>query len=114
MTTINFNPRSREGSDQQRKWIWSIINGFQSALPRGERHRLPLSEPPEQDFNPRSREGSDQTEPMAAISETDFNPRSREGSDDIGFRKVHNTFNFNPRSREGSDVWSTSTVSSPL
>ena len=56
---INFNPRSREGSD---------VCGT-----------MPL--PPISNFNPRSREGSDQIEGYALVLGVDFNPRSREGSD---------------------------------
>ena len=34
-----------------------------------------------------------------------FNPRSREGSDEFFILLVYNTVNFNPRSREGSDIF---------
>ena len=99
----DFNPRSREGSDDLNAAQNILSIKFQSALPRGER--------PEQDrscsrplyFNPRSREGSDLFTliftNLHAISirapargathgiipqcttDNDFNPRSREGSD---------------------------------
>ena len=55
----NFNPRSREGSDDT----------------DGERVFLHL------DFNPRSREGSDQCYGIVKLIIPYFNPRSREGSD---------------------------------
>ena len=127
--SINFNPRSREGSD---------INGV-SSLPSQMAN-----------FNPRSREGSDNiTFFKFSILNINFNPRSREGSDGISCRifgfyyfisihapargatqhhhyilsqdmeisihapargatrlfsgKFFAIFNFNPRSREGSD-----------
>ena len=54
-----FNPRSREGSDDNRGGaFWRSIN-----------------------FNPRSREGSDVFARAYVVSGLDFNPRSREGSD---------------------------------
>ena len=55
----NFNPRSHEGSDQSYHSYGSVIDVFQSTLPRGERlcnsdlSLLYLH------FNPRSHEGSD-------------------------------------------------------
>ncbi len=83
---VDFNPRSREGSDVVwygfRKWR----KRFQSTLPRRERRGLhckwllTFS-----DFNPRSREGSDMPRTFTVCSSTDFNPRSREGSDQYPF-----------------------------
>ena len=58
---LNFNPRSREGSDT---WMPSKRNGMS-------------------DFNPRSREGSDAAALLSRLQDSDFNPRSREGSDDL-------------------------------
>ena len=55
-----FNPRSREGSDEEcRKAVEKQKNNF----------------------NPRSREGSDFRSPSGFPMLGDFNPRSREGSD---------------------------------
>ena len=56
----DFNPRSREGSDQRQAPDLEAVGTFQSTLPRGERlfdggvlcYII-------RDFNPRSREGSD-------------------------------------------------------
>ena len=78
-----FNPRSREGSDdiqpEDERPAWQ----FQSTLPRRERLRHPLLFISDTAcFNPRSREGSDkylQENSLRVISS--FNPRSREGSD---------------------------------
>ena len=57
---MNFNPRSREGSD-------------------GCRYEIRLHPT---DFNPRSREGSDDsTQAKVSQEVSNFNPRSREGSD---------------------------------
>ena len=55
----NFNPRSREGSDQQVPQQMQMIK----------------------DFNPRSREGSDASHFRFIDATLYFNPRSREGSD---------------------------------
>ena len=58
----DFNPRSREGSDE----YYNLYGG------RGS------------DFNPRSREGSDISPQLnTATRLDDFNPRSREGSDHV-------------------------------
>ena len=121
----NFNPRSREGSDNWDRYIVCVA----------------------QYFNPRSREGSDTTSQQMLQSErisihapakgatickalfytiilfqstlprrerlykslyihliVNFNPRSREGSDGIVFHHHYCWINFNPRSREGSDT----------
>ena len=54
---------------------------FQSALPRGERHRVHRRISSPKNFNPRSREGSDGLVGSNSASDANFNPRSREGSD---------------------------------
>ena len=61
VATVDFNPRSREGSDGYMLSGWHYIK----------------------DFNPRSREGSDIFSMHHFTISSDFNPRSREGSDDI-------------------------------
>ena len=77
----DFNPRSREGSDDSSIGEREVFFIFQSTLPRRERpqqgnkfHRI-------QHFNPRSREGSDDTATPCELELCNFNPRSREGSD---------------------------------
>ena len=56
----DFNPRSREGSDDGGFISMRIMCKFQSTLPRRERrHRLPVEQKQKLHFNPRSREGSD-------------------------------------------------------
>ena len=125
---FNFNPRSREGSDDPYIQISFIDTGFQSALPRGERpegtylsikRKLFQSALPRGErlawvgvilcvpfhFNPRSREGSDDGRRHGKTFPHYFNPRSREGSDCIRLQlSVFWVTNFNPRSREGSDT----------
>ena len=78
---VDFNPRSREGSDVARVGI---------------KHSV-------QYFNPRSREGSDQKQAVFFHVNLYFNPRSREGSDTVISTMLSVCSDFNPRSREGSD-----------
>ena len=70
----NFNPRSREGSDDG----------------------ATLSPPANVYFNPRSREGSDlQSRSAFRCSSHNFNPRSREGSDEFHCHKhLHSTISI--------------------
>ena len=57
---LDFNPRSREGSDGGPAPVLARGLTFQSTLPRRERHPYSADRfPSNQDFNPRSREGSD-------------------------------------------------------
>ena len=100
----DFNPRSREGSDDIIRLMRRIISTFQSTLPRGERPVLLFAVKLAGNFNPRSREGSDLLRKFFHFAIENFNPRSREGSDGI-LSKIPCTHKyFNPRSREGSDV----------
>ena len=55
----NFNPRSREGSDDSCIIPIHIGLSFQSTLPRGERLVSLMAHARFFNFNPRSREGSD-------------------------------------------------------
>ena len=55
--------------------------GFQSTLPRGERHNWRIDRQVKRNFNPRSREGSDLFMRGLRNAGGNFNPRSREGSD---------------------------------
>ena len=125
LISVNFNPRSREGSDSSGILKFSVSTRFQSTLPRRERPKrtfapkntdsfqstLPRRErlavgsycQVHLDFNPRSREGSDFLLDGMSTYHTDFNPRSREGSDSSNKTTIERYENFNPRSREGSD-----------
>ena len=132
---VDFNPRSREGSD-------GIVDD---------------PHPDIEDFNPRSREGSDDSskgyDSLSHISihapakgatinpaldssdyfyisihapakgatvinaftspfRLNFNPRSREGSDQVAYSISVQQYNFNPRSREGSDAYIVITMTS--
>ena len=78
---MDFNPRSREGSDGG-----LFLFGGNYVY-----------------FNPRSREGSDFPALPPACMTAYFNPRSREGSDLLRQDSSCGLCDFNPRSREGSD-----------
>ena len=121
----DFNPRSREGSDQ---WlpilfvhskisihapargatevfrITPSMKLFQSTLPRGERRsrRQRLFEIARISIHAPAR-GATVVSILTCPSNSYFNPRSREGSD-VCFRVYERlSIYFNPRSREGSD-----------
>ena len=88
--TQHFNPRSREGSDEDGKR--RIIAGH--------------------NFNPRSREGSDPDAMMLSKTERTFQSTlPRRERQRYLVQLGNGNFNFNPRSREGSDYgWEVSTV----
>ena len=99
----DFNPRSREGSDNGKevyseKYQISIHAPAKGAtVPGSDKRSIALN------FNPRSREGSDYQAIEERLKEMDFNPRSREGSDLVIAVLELTLTDFNPRSREGSD-----------
>ena len=122
---LDFNPRSREGSD----WSIRIIRLFFGisihapargatkanltdaigviisihAPARGATQVPTCSNPLLSNFNPRSREGSDRIRCSLILRVAHFNPRSREGSDGNHPSVCQGYWHFNPRSREGSD-----------
>ena len=80
---VNFNPRSRMGSDVMpgKASSWSRV--FQSTLPHGERPTESAAHAPVVCyFNPRSRMGSDRIVKIGGTLIAYFNPRSRMGSDE--------------------------------
>ena len=78
----NFNPRSREGSDEAPAWCRADIV----------------------DFNPRSREGSDCRRLDAARFVKDISIHApAKGATFFCLVKCIKGYDFNPRSREGSD-----------
>ena len=78
----DFNPRSREGSDWNSSITLVAVKIFQSTLPRRERpFGTPDGRDKSPDFNPRSCEGSDLARGLQCSDLLHFNPRSREGSD---------------------------------
>ena len=100
----NFNPRSREGSDFESFDKVMAHNKFQSALPRGERPHLLMTVPARFFISIRApARGATITSHGSSRSGKYFNPRSREGSDTLSSLRVMTFSYFNPRSREGSD-----------
>ena len=79
----NFNPRSREGSDDTSALPDTQASPFQSTLPRRERRNDTILLQWYTNFNPRSREGSDIFDNADLLEVEYFNPRSREGSDEF-------------------------------
>ena len=77
----SFNPRSREGSDEEGHMLMGRVEQFQSTLPRRERLTPTGYKKRMLSFNPRSREGSDARQLGEILGWRSFNPRSREGSD---------------------------------
>ncbi len=124
---INFNPRSREGSDSPAALYISSSYYFNPRSREGSDPHglLPLQEP--SDFNPRSREGSDpgicpvvavylisiHAPARGATCPPDFLSRPCDISIHAPARGATTSSgnpdgfsnNFNPRSREGSDCW---------
>ena len=102
---VNFNPRSREGSDMKLfgfdfgEYVISI-----HAPTRGATIQKSYYYNDRIDFNPRSHEGSDLIAWLTNMLWFNFNPRSHEGSDSV--RRLYDAQqeNFNPRSHEGSDL----------
>ena len=123
---LDFNPRSREGSDVRPRpvaWLHVIsihapvkgatshmagLVAFQAisihAPVKGATCVAPVQVGNDPDFNPRSREGSDAQYCRSGTMPKHFNPRSREGSDLPHDHSSAKRVDFNPRSREGSDA----------
>ncbi len=124
--TINFNPRSHEGSDCIGSCICVPYGHFNPRSHEGSDNRLSLGAQEIADFNPRSHEGSDYSQDSNPLQPQEisihaptkgatglercmdriiynFNPRSHEGSDISSYPPMLNSQHFNPRSHEGSD-----------
>ncbi len=84
-TVMDFNPRSREGSDERTLLHTMLSWGISIHAPaRGATTRSGSLTGSNKDFNPRSREGSDRKTTCFCICNLlNFNPRSREGSDSV-------------------------------
>ena len=103
---VNFNPRSRGGSDAERMSTYTPSTIFQSTLPR--RERPPTDQKENRTnlyFNPRSRGGSDQyvkdeTDSGKEISIHAPAEGATKALQDILILVIY----FNPRSRGGSDL----------
>ena len=101
---IDFNPRSREGSDPEGVYVYVIPKKFQSTLPRGERQRAAGNQHGNASISIHApARGATETAWKLEKTEPYFNPRSREGSDPSSYPFGSISPYFNPRSREGSD-----------
>ncbi len=98
-----FNPRSRMGSDPQRKQYPQGVFCFNPRSRMGSDGSVKKRGQCLCRFNPRSRMGSDISEPESSRLISRFNPRSRMGSDPGKGPTARDTTGFNPRSRMGSD-----------
>ena len=78
---MDFNPRSREGSDPVALPVPAVVPISIRAPARGATKDGNIKEKVRGDFNPRSREGSDACRLLLRQGSRYFNPRSREGSD---------------------------------
>ena len=91
--TMYFNPRSHERSDFRDIFCFNVSQGFQSTLPREERHSCFIQCILHINFNPRSHERSDYYYHSNFRLKINFNPRSHERSD-AGLQ--HNSHKFHP------------------
>jgi len=102
---IDFNPRSRTGSDYVQWYRCRCVSISIHAPERGATAPPTVNTADNRYFNPRSRTGSDPAENGMTYTPRDFNPRSRTGSDVAVRRWDFAATDFNPRSRTGSDYW---------
>ena len=80
----DFNPHSREGSDQEdRGQVVGILISIHTPA-RGVTALVTIVENRKVYFNPHSREGSDRLSRDLPPLHPHFNPHSREGSDERG------------------------------
>ena len=112
--SARFNPRARDGRDEQ---IWARPLDplrFQSARPRWARLARVGDELHHPGFNPRARDGRDATAPRFREARQCFNPRARDGRDRCPRRPTPARSRFNPRARDGRDPPSPSFPARPF
>jgi len=100
-----FNPRTREGCDEDGYTDKHSYDISIHAPVKGATRLVPYNAVNIRYFNPRTREGCDFAEQYADQILHDFNPRTREGCDPIGTNVTGTASYFNPRTREGCDVF---------
>ena len=103
----DFNPRSREGSDVIQFVLQAEFIKFQSTLPRGERLETQKTSGSQSEISIHApaRGATYSPHEIKERLQINFNPRSREGSDLFSVIHLCSLQDFNPRSREGSDVY---------
>ena len=104
MWVVNFNPRSREGSDALNKQVNSFSKLFQSTLPRRERHQelrkilrmyiISIHAP--------AKGATTASRNLRFCQKISIHAPAKGATLIIAYA-IYDNFNFNPRSREGSD-----------
>ena len=103
---IYFNPRSREGSDSGERCSARIWSKFQSTLPRGERRapKVAFSGPPL--FQSTLPRGERRCSCSSSLSKCIISIHApARGATPCSVTYTYRAFDFNPRSREGSDIF---------
>ena len=101
--STNFNPRSREGSDNERQRYYLCIFRFQSALPRGERPSFPDTVVTADSISIRApARGATPGAPVFVLRYK-FQSALPRGERRTSSPNRSPAGYFNPRSREGSD-----------
>ena len=100
---VNFNPRSREGSDMSHLSNSSTPAHFNPRFHEGSDHVFCCKINKKYYFNPRFHEGSDEKRSANLGHFFNFNPRFHEGSDGARENCIDPRWDFNPRFHEGSD-----------
>ena len=99
----NFNPRSREGSDDNRS-DFSVFPSISIHAPaKGATLTWIMFLYLKKYFNPRSCEGSDHIRQVFHKCDTISIHAPAKGATSVWLRTIHLVYYFNPRSREGSD-----------
>ena len=89
LTKQIFNPRLREGGDNNIFTFLQLEEIFNPRLREGGDSVNVVSSSPSLFFNPRLREGGDPTTVLDIVSPIFFNPRLREGGDLFRFLQSH-------------------------
>ena len=104
-TSLNFNPRSREGSDNGYNCRFGLIGISIHAPAKGATGTEDSRTESTNYFNPRSREGSDVLPAVQAVRILWISIHApAKGATETYLTISNRQKNFNPRSREGSDV----------
>ena len=103
--TKDFNPRSREGSDDKHVKDKHMTGISIHAPAKGATAPAKTSTSNRAYFNPRSREGSDDIDHIDLMDQDNISIHApAKGATSRDLLNGSLTFYFNPRSREGSDT----------
>ena len=107
----NFNPRSREGSDEPAYVIYSELGIFQSTLPRRERRRVDAMAELEEIISIHApAKGATKNYQQHLACNFQFQSTLPRRERRYGTAVISDDDYFNPRSREGSDFTFDSTL----